>query len=151
MKRGFVVTVAGAAIVVAGLAGCSSNKASNGSSTAAGGQGSAKITIDGKEQTVSGSIGCVTNGNTINVALGSGSGGAMSAVLTTDNPPKVTAVALGNVNGMALAVGSGQGDATATKDGDKYTIKGHAVGADMANPTAGMQTKPFEIDVTCPS
>jgi lipoprotein LpqH len=146
VKRGFVVGVAGAAVVVAGLAGCSSNK----SGTAASGKGDAKVTIDGKDQSISGNIGCVTQANTVNIALGDASGG-LSAQLTTDDPPKVNAVALGNFNGTPLAVGPGAGDATATKDGRKYTIKGNAIaGIDMSNPMAGPAKKPFEIVVSCP-
>ena len=71
--------------------------------------------------------------------------------LTTDDPPKVNAVALGSFNGQPLAVGPGAGDATATKDGKTYTIKGNAIaGIDMSNPMAGPTKKPFEIEVTCP-
>ena len=51
MKRGFVVVIGGAAIVVAGLAGCSNNKSSEATQTAASGTGKAKVTIDGKDQT----------------------------------------------------------------------------------------------------
>ncbi len=39
------------------------------------------------------------------------------------------------------------GDATATKDGKSYTIKGNATGIDMANPMIPVN-KPFEIAVT---
>jgi lipoprotein LpqH len=150
VKRGFVVTVTGAAIVAAGLAGCSSNKASNGSSTAATGNGSAKVTIDGKDQTVSGKIACVTTGNQVSIQLGDPSGG-LQAVLTTDNPPKVNAVQLGKVSGQVLQYAPGAGDATATRDGNNYKISGHALGGvDMSNPMAGPVSKAFNIDVTCP-
>ena len=65
MKRGLVVAVAGAAVLAAGLTGCSKDdKKSSGSSatasasasSAAGnstaGSGTAKVTIDGKAQDV---------------------------------------------------------------------------------------------------
>jgi hypothetical protein len=60
-------------------------------------------------------------------------------------------VGLGNVNGVAARVpGRRPGaEATATKDGNTYTIKGTATGVDMASPMQPM-TKPFEIAVTCP-
>ena len=45
--------------------------------------------------------------------------------------------------------GTGQGEATAEKDGNTYTITGTATGVDMANPLQPV-TKPFEIEVTCP-
>jgi lipoprotein LpqH len=62
----------------------------------------------------------------------------------------VSTVGLGNVDGVVLAVGAGAGDATATKDGKTYTIKGNATGLDMSNPMNGMITKPFELVVVCP-
>lgn len=150
VKRGFVVAVGGAAIVVAGLAGCSSSKSSEATQTAASGTGKAKVTVDGQDKPVQGNIACVTQGNTVNIALGDASGG-LSAQLTTDDPPKVNAVALGSFNGQPLAVGPGAGDATAEKDGKTYKIKGNAIaGVDMSNPMAGPMKKPFEIEVTCP-
>jgi lipoprotein LpqH len=88
-------------------------------------------------------------GGTVNIAIGQ-AGTGVAAILSEGDSPTVTSVALGNVGGAALAVGPGVGDATATKDGSTYTIKGNATGADMANPMAGMVTKPFELVVACP-
>jgi ipoprotein LpqH len=88
-------------------------------------------------------------GSTMNIAIGQ-SGTGIAAVLGGGDSPTVTSVALGNVGGVALAVAPGVGDATATKDGSTYTIKGNATGADMKNPMAGMVTKPFELVVVCP-
>jgi ipoprotein LpqH len=151
VKRGFVVALAIAAIVVAGMTGCSSKKSCSGGACGSTAQGSAKVTVDGKDQSVSGTITCVTSGNMVAIGVGNpGTTGAVAAQVTTDNPPKVNSVALGNVGGLNLAVGPGAGDATATKDGSTYKITGHATGADMSNPMAGPQTKPFEMDVTCP-
>ena len=47
-------------------------------------------------------------------------------------------VGLGNVNGVTLAYtsGTGQGNASATKNGNSYKITGTAIGVDMANPMA---------------
>ena len=75
MNRGFVVAVAGAAIVVSGLAGCSSNKASHGSATAAAGKGTAKLTVDGKDQSITGDIGCTTSGEIVAISIGDQSKG----------------------------------------------------------------------------
>ena len=155
MKGGFVVAIGGAAIVVAGLAGCSSNKSSEATQTAASGTGKAKVTVDGKDQNIQGTIACVTQGDTVNIAIGdtaAGSTTGISAQVTTGDSPTVKNVALGTVDGIALAYtpGTGQGNAEAKKDGKTYTISGNAVGADMSNPMAGMQTKPFQIEVTCP-
>lgn len=87
-------------------------------------------------------------GGNVNVAIGEGTTG-VAAVISDADSPTVTSVALGNVNGVTLAVGAGQGDATATKDGKSYKITGNAVGIDMANPLQPTK-KPFELDFTCP-
>jgi ipoprotein LpqH len=157
VKRGLTVTVAAAAILAAGLSGCSSNKSSSGngssssssSSASVNGAGSTKVTIDGKDQQVSGSVVCTTAGGNVNIAIG-GAATGIAAVLTDGNPPEVKSVGLGNVNGVTLAYtsGTGQGNASATKNGSSYKITGTAIGMDMANPTAPVN-KPFEIDVTC--
>lgn len=166
VKRGFVVAVGGAAIVIAGLSGCSSSekKSESGDSTAtatataeaggasvAAGSGTAKVTIDGKDHPVSGSIVCAKQGGNVNIALGQGMTG-ITAVVSEADPPAVTAVQLGNIDGIVLQYGAGVpgGSAEATKDGNKYMIKGTATGTDMSNPMAGAVTKPFELEVTCP-
>ena len=74
----------------------------------------------------------------------------IGAVLTDANPPVVKSVALGNVNGVTLAVGGTSGKANATKDGSTYKISGTASGMDMSNPMAGPVNKSFELDVACP-
>ena len=38
----------------------------------------------------------------------------------------------------------------ATEDGNGYKFTGTATGVNTANPMAGMVSKSFEIDVTCP-
>ena len=163
MKRGLLVAVGGAAILIAGLSGCSSedkkaettssakseSSASSSASASAEAGAETKLTIDGADQALSGTPVCATMGGTVNIAIGQ-AGTGVAAVLGEGDSPTVTSVALGNVGGAALAVGPGVGDATATKDGNTYTIKGNASGADMANPMAGMVTKPFELVVACP-
>ena len=158
MKRGLTVAVAGAAILIAGISGCSSNKSTtsgtvNGTSfnvaTPGSGAAAPTVTIDGKNQNVTGQTVCTTMGGNTTMVIG-GSGTGISAVVTTDNPPQVKAVQLGNVNGVTLqyAAGSGQGNASATKNGNAYKITGSATGTDMANPMQPVN-KPFEINVTC--
>jgi ipoprotein LpqH len=168
VKRGLLVAVGGAAIVIAGLSGCSSDKkaestsssssassesssasssASSESSSAAASSGT-KVTIDGQDQNVAGTVVCQAMGDTMNIAIGD-SGTGIAAVLGGGDPPSVTSVALGNVNGVTLAMGMGAGKAEAKKDGSTYTITGEATGIDMANPMQPV-TKPFEIVVTCP-
>jgi ipoprotein LpqH len=158
VKRGLTVAVAGAAILAAGISGCSSNKSTSGSSgsssgtsasASAGGAAGTKVSIDGKDQNVQGTTVCTTAGGSVNIAIG-GAATGIAAVLTDANPPQVKSVGLGNVNGVTLGYtsGTGQGNATASKDGNNYKITGTATGVDMANPMQPVN-KPFEIDVTC--
>ena len=154
MKRELAIAVAGAAVLVAGISGCSSNKpatSSGGASTSAGAGGGPTVIIDGKNQNVSGSVVCSNAGGSIDIAIG-GAATGIAAVLSGDNPPQVKSVGLGNVNGVTLAYapGSGQGNASATKDGSGYKITGTATGIDTANPMQPVN-KSFEIDVTCSS
>jgi lipoprotein LpqH len=164
VKRAFVIAV-GAAALVASLAGCGGSK--NGTTTST--SGSAKVTIDGKDQSVNGAIACGPSptGGGMAITVGN-TQSAVVVVLDNGDNPKVHSVALGNIDGVALGVSDQSnmpsmpsvpgmpapsvdtGSATATKDGKSYKITGNAVGANMANPTAGQVKKPFEISVTCP-
>jgi ipoprotein LpqH len=162
VKRSVTVAAAATAIVVVGLSGCSSNKSSTSGSGSSAGQTSAavtgpggtpaaaKVTIDGKDQNVGGTVACTTAAGNVNIAIGGAQAG-IGAVLTDASPPAVKSVGLGNVNGVTLGYtpGTGQGNASATKDGSKYKISGTATGVDMANPMQPVN-KSFEIDVTCP-
>ena len=65
-----VVALAGAAIVVAGIAGCSSKKSCSGGACVSGGNGTAKVTVDGKDQSVSGKVVCGTMENTVTMSVG---------------------------------------------------------------------------------
>ncbi len=165
MIRALVVAAGSAAIVVAGVAGCSSEKkaetksestasassvqATSGTMTASTGAGTAKVTIDGQPQDVAGQVACTNAGGSFSIAIGNPTGGI--AVVMAEDGSNVTSVGLGNVNGVALGYQQGApgGSATATKDGKNYKISGTATGVDMANPMAPT-TKPFEIEVSCP-
>lgn len=154
VKRGLTVAAAGAAILVAGISGCSSNKSNGvstsvpGGSVSAGGNNSSKVIIDGKDQNVQGTTICTKAGGNISIAVGGNTTG-ISVVLGDATPLAVKAVQLGNVNGVTLQYAQGgQGNASATKDGNTYKVTGTATGVDMANPMQQV-SKPFEIDATC--
>jgi len=174
VKRGFLVAVGGAAIVVAGLSGCGSDEkkaesespatsaeATTGGGATTGGEApqvgtdtssAAKVTIDGKDVAIEGSATCVTTGGTTNIAFGStGAAAGIVVVLGQGDPPPVQSVALGNIDGVTLGFTPGVpgGSAEATKDGNTYKVTGTATGVDMANPLQPA-TKPFEIVVPCP-
>jgi lipoprotein LpqH len=165
VKRGFVIAVGGAAIVIAGLSGCSSGEkksespstsaatsapgTASVSATAAPSGGGTKVTIDGQDQNVAGTVVCSAMGGNMNIAIGDAATG-IAAVVSEDGS-NVQSVGLGNVNGVTLGYqnGTGQGEANAAKDGSNWKISGTATGIDMANPMQPVN-KPFEIDVTCP-
>ena len=138
MLRGLVIGAGSAALVVAGLTGCSSddkagdNKAedkasaataTSGSVSASAGAGTAKVTIDGEPMDVQGQVACASNGGTFTIGVGDAATGI----------------------GIVMA----EDASTATKDGKTYTVTGTATGVDMANPMQPV-TKPFEIAVSCP-
>ena len=175
MKRALVVAVGSAAIVVGGLAGCSSDKSASESASsatetaktaassatsavtsatdAAKGNpppGAATLSIDGAAQNVDGTVVCTNMGGNVQIAIGNATGG-LGAQLSDADPPEVKQVGLGNVNGVVLGYTSGVpgGEASATKDGSTYKITGKATGVDVSNPMQPV-TKPFEIAVTCP-
>lgn len=153
MKRDILVAVGGAAILIAGLSGCSSEKKSETSgetSAVAAAEGKSTVTIDGKDQAIQGNVVCTDAGGNTNIAIGNATGG-LGAVVTTGDSPSVVSVGLGNVNGVSLTYASaaGQGEAKVEKDDKTYKISGTATGVDMANPLQPV-SKPFEIEVTCP-
>ena len=117
-----------------------------------GAAGSAKVLIDGVDQNVGGRVICSGGSGSGNftISISGGSSTGIAAVLTDADPPVVTSVALGNVNGVILGYAAGgQGNASAIKDGNNYKISGTATGVDMSNPMTPV-TKQFEIDATCP-
>ncbi|MGE2720109.1 lipoprotein LpqH [Mycolicibacterium celeriflavum] len=154
MKRGFLVAVGGAAVLIAGLSGCSSDdkksETTGETSTAASAEGKTTVTIDGQDQAVQGTVVCSDMGGNTNIAIGDATTG-IGAVVSSGDEPTVQSVGLGNVNGVTLGFqsGAGQGEAKAEKDGKTYKISGTATGVDMANPLQPVN-KPFEIEVTCP-
>ena len=160
MKRGFLVGVACAAFMFAGLAGCSSNKSSTSTSTSslttaaasagATAAGTAKVIIDGQNEPIGGEVACETTGGIVNIEIGDATDG-IGAELSDADPPQVKSVRLGDTHGLELGYQSdaNQGNAQATKNGKSYKITGTATGEDMSNPLQPVN-KPFEIDVTCP-
>ena len=154
-----VAGVIGLAAAAAVLVGCSDDKGGVASATAAGGSqvstgGSTEVKVDGKD--LAGldvkSVTCVKQAGKINVASGAiGGQQGIGIVMTDEATPTVESLGM-VVDGNALAVtnmGAKVGSAEVKVDGSTYTITGEAAGADMANPMAGMVTKPFTIKVNC--
>jgi ipoprotein LpqH len=151
-KVRILVGVAAAATVVAGMAGCSSNKSNTSApASSSGAPVGNQVTIDGQNQNVTGQVTCTPANGNVNIGLGDPSNG-IGAVVSSADPPVVQAVGLGNLTGVTLGYSAGapnQGTVQATKSGNSYTIKGTATGVNMSNPQQQL-TKPFEMDVTCP-
>jgi lipoprotein LpqH len=145
MNRGLVVAVGAAALVVASLSGCSS------SGTTSTSEANTKVTLDGQDQPITGSVTCVTQGGNLSIAVGDPSK-AITATLTSGDSPDVQSVSMGSSNGVALVYTKGipgGGEATASKDGSTYKISGKVTGLDASQPGTVL-TKPFEMNVTCP-
>ncbi len=150
-KCGILVGIAAAATVVAGMAGCSSNKSNTSSPTSSPATAGNQVIIDGQNQNVTGQVACTPAGSNVNIGIGDPSNG-IGAVVSTADPPVVQAVGLGNLTGVTLGYSAGapgQGTVQATKTGNSYTIKGTATGVNTANSDQQL-TKTFEMDVTCP-
>lgn len=160
MKYHVITALSGAALAIAGITGCSNNQESSStpsyeqtSETASADSSStsnATVTIDGKPQDIQGQIVCTAAGGNYNIAIGEAATGI--AVVMSEDASTVHSVGLGNVDGVTLGFQenvTGDATASATKDGNSYTITGTATGVDMANPLQPV-TKPFEIAVTCP-
>ena len=156
MKRGIVVGVAGVAVVVAACAGCSSNKSNTGAGASSSAPSAAgpQVTVDGKNQNITGQVTCNSANGVTTIGIGDATAG-VGAVVSNDNPPIVHSVGLGSVNGVTLgfsdAAPNQANSAGAAVNGKSYAIKGTASGVDMSNPQQPQPvTKSFEMDVTCP-
>jgi lipoprotein LpqH len=153
MKREMAVGALGAALVVAGLVGCSSSTSKTSSSSSSGTASApvvTKVVVDGQDQNVAGSATCTPSGDNVNIGIGDPTDG-LGAVVTNTDPPAVHAVGLGSPGGSTLGysdAAESQGTAEATKEVNGYKITGTAVGLDPSNSQA--LTKPFELDVACP-
>ena len=150
-----LIGIAAAATVAAGIAGCSGDKSSTGTSSSGSSAAAApvgnRVVIDGQTQNVAGPVSCTQVNGNLSIGMGDPSTG-VGAVVSNADPPVVQAVGLGNLGGSTLGYSAGapnQGNAQATKSGNSYTIKGTAAGVDAANPQQPV-SKSFEMDVTCP-
>lgn len=159
MRVRLLSVVGAVAILTVGAVGCSKEESSTDANTTSatttsvaataaptGGTGTT-VTIDGQAKQVDGPVACATTDGKFSIAIGD----VITGVIVGLEPDasKVRGVGLGDVNGVVLNFTDGvPGDsATATKDGNTYTIKGNASGSDS---TGKQVSKPFEIVATCP-
>ena len=137
MKRGFVVAIGGAAIVVAGLTGCGSDKAA---------AGSGKLSIDDKDQNIKGAVVCTDAAGNYSITIGEtkqqGSNSGATALLSGDKKDVQSVSMVLNGQPLVYTKGAG-GSAKVTADGKKYTVEGEALSSDAANHK-------FKMEITCP-
>jgi hypothetical protein len=110
--------------------------------TAAG--GTAQVTVDGKDQSISGKMACFTTGDTTDLTVGDQSNGATTAEIKGEDVTHV--VIANNASALTFVAGPGQAPGTNakyTKDGNKYSLSGKLMGMD------GLAHE-FTMDVTCP-
>jgi lipoprotein LpqH len=161
MNVQWLSAVGAVAILVVGAVGCSKGGSSTEAKTTsaatssapaatgapAAGAGSTKVTIGGQPKQVDGAVVCSTNDGKFSIAIGD----MVSGIIIGLEPDasKVRDVGLGDVNGVVLSFTDGVPGqtATATKDGNTYTVKGTATGVDQAGQSV---SKPFEVVATCP-
>lgn len=150
MKPVLVLAAGGAAILVAGLSGCSGNKSSNGSTSPAN-PGIPKVTVAGQPQnSQQGQAVCTkeTGRDGYSVKIDEAAPDEVNVELSTD-ASAVWFVSIKGFNGMELHYLPGvttTGNASATKDGKSYKVTGTISPAYGESP----RTFPFEIDFSCP-
>ena len=168
-------TRAGAGLSFAGLAllmavvGCSSSDtASSATSTSAGSStttgassssaaptstdaaeaGPTTLTIDGQPTNAAGTVVCSTTDGKFSIAVGDLGTGFIVGLEPDGSVVHNIGLPIMD-NGVVLSYTEGVpgNEATASKDGNTYTITGTATGTDNANAQV---SKPFDIEVTCP-
>jgi lipoprotein LpqH len=109
-----------------------------------------KVTVGGTGLNVSPPVTCAKTDHNVNIAIGQAPT-VLSAVLSDADPPQVNSVVFNNVNGETVVYRAGSDQpspgATATKNGNSYTITGNATVLDSATHPA---TKDFKIEAVCP-
>ena len=164
VERALVVAVGCTAIVIGGLTGCSSDKsasenassatetaktamssatsAATSATEAAKGNpppGAAKVSIDGQDQNVQGTVACTDVGGNIQIAIGDATQG-LGAQLSDADPPQVKQVGLGNVGGTALGYAADYQAEKPTAPGRQHLNQGHRTGSGHGQPTQPDQT-----------
>jgi lipoprotein LpqH len=143
VKRQVAVGVAGAALVAAGLAGCSSDSNEESNKT--------KVSVGGQEQDVKENVTCSSKEGSTVITIGD-PGREVIATLSDADSPEVLSVVFGDVNGKKymytkdMPPSGTEGDAKATKDGNHYKVSGKAGELTQAEQPP---TESFEIEATC--
>lgn len=126
------------------------------SGSASVGSGDVEFIVDGQNVSLENPVvQCGESGGTFAIAvtadnLDTSSGDAFGALLTTDENPTVSSVALSQSEGTSVAYTEGiGGSAEVAIDGDTYTITGSALGVDV-NDLTSTENVDFSFTITCP-
>ncbi|MCH5642362.1 MULTISPECIES: lipoprotein LpqH [unclassified Gordonia (in: high G+C Gram-positive bacteria)] len=152
MRKVQIIPVIGVVGLAVTLSACGSDD-DDSASVETNNSGSATVTVGGESVDVTGkTVACAEQNGKVVIGIGSATGtGAIGATVTSGDSPQVETVGIATTDGVNYGWVKGTGkNATATKDGKNYTISGEVTGVSLSNPTAGPQTKQFEMKVTCP-
>ncbi len=106
------------------------------------------VEVDGQTQSAAEYVnaGCSRNGDGITVGSGSvQTARGIGAMLTEGDPPTVDSLFIATGGNILTVMNAGVvkvGSATASKAGNRYTIRGEARAADLS-------TKKFRVEITC--
>lgn len=110
----------------------------------------ADVVVDGTAHKVDGQIGCAAlDGGETMIAIGTAPNAVTVSLTDNSDAPKVKTVILQNLVDYPLLVvhPPEKGEASANKDGRRYTIGGMSWGLDTHHNDV---SKPFQITLTCP-
>lgn len=112
-------------------------------------EGTATLTVDGKGKDFKGQVSCSTNLDATNIVISQPT--STISIVISEDASHVQSVGIGSVDDVSLSFQEHAPgvEASATRDGNNYTVKGTGVGYDKNNPDKQI-IKPFEISVTCP-
>lgn len=140
MTKTAVGLVGGAALLVAGLVGCSSTPSAP------------KVTVDGQSKNVQGMAVCkpIRGGQGFEVSIATDKAPRDVSVELAKDASAVWFVTIGHFQGNTelhwLEHVTTYGNVSATKDGNDYKVTGNIAPANGASSN----TYPFEIDFSCP-
>lgn len=134
MKRPIITIVCAAAVAVGAL-GCDTE------------DHSVKLTIDGKPQTVAGAVSCSSHSGGFAISAGMDPLNVFVRLIPWQKPLLVGSVSLGSFIGTPLFYHGKPDGSDVVEVGETYKIHGDAV-LQKTPPTT--ETKPFELELTCP-
>src|ERR1700756_2337903 len=143
------VTTAGLAVLVGGIAGCSSSTpAAPARPPGAPPVGTAQVTVDAADAATIGSVNCTQAESLVTITAGDNASG-MTAVVDLASKPTVKSVSINNLGGFTGSYWQDLGPAAQVRTGTKtYQITGTADGFHVDTPSF-RKTETFAIKVAC--